>query len=131
MLFASVIEHLYNPRHALTEIARVTKSGGLLVVEAPSALALGRRLDALAGRNPFQWFNRYNAIEGKARMEHCSVFYTPEEVEALLAPDFDVIERRFGMHNPPVNPMKKLLREAAFRLNQRLADCFFVVARRR
>ena len=64
-------------------------------------------------------------------MEHCSVFYAPEEVEALLASDFEVVERRFGMHNPPVNPMKKLLREVAFRLNQRLADCFFVVARRR
>ncbi|MBX7255794.1 MAG: class I SAM-dependent methyltransferase, partial [Candidatus Hydrogenedentes bacterium] len=81
VLFASVIEHLYNPFSVLQEIARVLRPGGTLLVEAPNAVAMGRRLDALSGHNPFRWFNRYNAVENKSLMVYCSVFYTPEEVE--------------------------------------------------
>ena len=98
-IFASVIEHLYHPRHVVEEIARVTRPGGVLILEAPNAVALGRRIDLLLGRNPFQWFNRYNALENHAPMTNCSVFYTAEEAEALLADRFDIIERRFGMHS--------------------------------
>ncbi|MFA6242113.1 MAG: methyltransferase domain-containing protein [Candidatus Hydrogenedentales bacterium] len=131
VLFASVVEHLYNPHTVLREIARVLRPGGLLVLEAPNAVALGRRLDALMGRNPFRWFNQYNAVENKSLMIYCAVFYTPEEIEAALAPEFEVIEHRYCMHAPSVNPCKRWLREAAFRLNPRLGDCFFVVARRK
>ncbi|MBX7259018.1 MAG: hypothetical protein K1Y02_21830, partial [Candidatus Hydrogenedentes bacterium] len=91
----------------------------------------GRRLDALSGHNPFRWFNRYNAVENKSLMVYCSVFYTPEEVEEALAGSFDIVDRAFCMHVPPVNPLKKLLREVAFHMNPRLGDCFFVVARRK
>ncbi|MBN2307687.1 MAG: class I SAM-dependent methyltransferase [Candidatus Hydrogenedentes bacterium] len=130
VLFASVIEHLYNPRPALAEIARVLRPGGVLVLEAPNAVALGRRLDALAGRNPFHSFNRYNAVQGKARMAECSVFYTVEEIAEALDPWFSVLESRFTMHSPPVNPLKGWIREAAFRLVPRLGDCLIVAARR-
>jgi len=130
-LFLSVIEHLYNPHHVLREIARALAPGGMLVVEAPNAVALGRRFDALAGRNPFEAFNRCNAAHDKLRMEHCAVFYTADEIGALLAPDFDVLECTYCMHTPPAGLAKRVLREAAFRLNPRLADCFFVAARRK
>ena len=131
VLFASVIEHLYNPRFALNEIERVLRPGGWLVLEAPNAVSLGRRLDALAGRNPFRWFNEYNALRDKAPMEYCSVFYTAEEAEALLGDHFEIVARRYAMHNPPINPLKGLLRSTAATLNPRLSDCFFLLARRR
>ncbi|HOZ46947.1 MAG TPA: methyltransferase domain-containing protein [Candidatus Hydrogenedentes bacterium] len=131
VLFASVIEHLYHPRHVMSEVARVLAPGGLLVVEAPNAVALGRRLDALAGRNPFATFNRYNAVEDKGLMVECSVFYTPEEIVAMIASDFEVLECCYGMHTPPAHAVKRLVREVAFRLRPRLGDCFFVIARRR
>jgi len=130
VVFASVIEHLYNPHRALAEIARVLTEGGLLVVEAPNAVAFGRRLDALMGKNPFGSFNRHNAVENKSPLAECSVFYTASEVESALQPWFRVIERRYAMHDPPVNRLKAFLREVVFRVNPRLADCFFVVARR-
>lgn len=130
VLFASVIEHLYNPRHVIHEIARVLRPGGVLVLEAPNAVALGRRIDLLLGRNPFQWFNRYNALEGHAPMVNCSVFYTADEAEALLADRFTILDRRYGMHEPRAGLLKRLLRESAFRLDPRLADCFFLAARR-
>ena len=131
VLFASVIEHLYNPHTVLKEIARVLRPGGILLLEAPNAVALGRRLDALVGRNPFQRFNQYNAIQNKAIMEFCSVFYTVEEVEEALGDRFELLAEHYCMHTPPVNPVKAALRALAFRLNPRFADCFFVVARRR
>jgi SAM-dependent methyltransferase len=130
-LFASVIEHLYNPHRVIGEIQRTLRVGGLLILEAPNAIALGRRLDALMGTNPFRTFNRYNAIEGKAFMADCSVFYTTEEVQDILANGFEVLIQRYAMHDPPANPLKAFLRDTAFRLSPRLGDCFFVVARRR
>jgi SAM-dependent methyltransferase len=131
VVFASVIEHLYNPHRALEEIARVLKPGGLLLVEAPNAVAFGRRLDALRGNNPFRWFNEYNAAKDKCYMEFCSVFYTAEEVEALLAPDYEILERRYGLHTPRVGVAKKVLREALIALVPGMSDCFAVIARRK
>ncbi len=131
ILFTSVIEHLYNPDHITSEIARVLKPGGLLVIETPNAVALGRRLDVLAGKNPFRFFNQYNALESRAPMVNCSVFYTAEEIRLLLAEHFDIVETRYTMHTPSVNIVKAALREMAYRLAPRMADCFFVVARRR
>jgi SAM-dependent methyltransferase len=128
VLFASVIEHLYNPASVLSEIARALRPGGLLVLEAPNAVALGRRLDALAGRNPFATFNRYNAAGAKAFMEYCAVFYTPDEIAEIFGARFCAAEVRYGMHDPPVSWPKRALREAAFRLRPRLGDCFALAA---
>ena len=131
VVFCSVIEHLYNPHWAMHEISRVVKPGGLFVVEAPNAVALGRRIDALLGRNPFAQFHRYNFFESKAFIVHCSVFYTAEEVAEWLSPRFVIAETRYAMHAPLVSAPKRLVRAIAARLNPRLRDCFFVVARKR
>jgi len=130
VLFMSVIEHLYFPRHAVDEIARVLKPGGLLFLETPNAVAMGRRLDALLGRNPFRWFNEYNAIGNKAPMVCCSVFYTAEEIERLLSGPFEILERRYAMHDPAAGLLKRIMREIAFCVRPSLGDCFSVVARR-
>ncbi|MBI4557947.1 MAG: methyltransferase domain-containing protein [Candidatus Hydrogenedentes bacterium] len=130
VLFASVIEHLYNPHHAVREVARVLKPEGVLILEAPNAVALGRRIDAVLGKNSFRWFNQYNALQDKAFMKFCAVFYTAEEIRALLSPYFMVLEQRYGMHDPPAGRVKRRLREIVFRLNPRLGDCFFIVAKR-
>jgi len=49
----------------------------------------------------------------------------------MLARWFITEERRYGMHNPPVNFLKRGIRRLVFRLNPRMGDCFFVVARRK
>jgi acyl transferase domain-containing protein len=64
-------------------------------------------------------------------MEYCAVFYTAEEASEYIAGTFEPLETRYAMHSPPMNPLKGALREAAFRLNPRLGDCFLVAARRR
>lgn len=131
VLFASVVEHLYNPHFAISEMARILKTDGVLILEAPNAVALGRRLDTLFGENPFHRFNQYNALENKAIMEYCSVFYTPDEIEVLLSPWFIVEECRHSMHNPPSGFFKRLIRNTAVRFNERFSDCFFIVAKKK
>lgn len=131
VLFASVLEHLYNPRHVLDEIQRVTKPGGLLFLETPNAVALGRRLDALAGRNPFGRFNACNAAGGKAPMERCAVFYTPDEVTEALGEGYETLAVRYAMHAPPAGAAKRAARSLLFHAAPTLGDCFCVVARRR
>lgn len=130
VLFNSVIEHLYHPRLALSEIARVLRPRGVLFLEAPNAVAHGRRLDMLFGGNPFSVFHRYNLAPDQPIMTECAVFYTPQDLAPALAPDFSVLSTRYAMHSPPLNPLKRALRELAFRLAPRGADCFFLVARR-
>jgi len=130
VIFASVIEHLYHPRFAIKEMARVTRPGGLLLLEAPNAVSIGRRVKALMGANPFQWFNEYNAIHPNDYMLHCSIFYTREEAEQIIAPEFETIDRAYGVHTPPRALPKKILHETLTRLFPRMSDCFAIVARR-
>lgn len=57
-----VVEHLYDPFHALSEISRVLEPGGRLVMNLPNIAALRRRLEILTGRMPVtstpDWFER-------------------------------------------------------------------------
>lgn len=131
VIFASVLEHLYNPRFALNEVGRVVRPGGLLLLETPNAVAAARRLAALRGRNPFSRFNEYNAEKNKRRMVHCSVLYTPGEVERLISDDFTIMDRAYAMHAPPCNAFKALVRRAVSAFFPGMSDCFAVVARRR
>lgn len=128
---ASVFEHLYNPRFALREMTRVLKPGGLLMLEMPNAVALGRRVDVLKGRNPFRFFNFYNAQQKKAHLLTCSVFYAPEEIVSLLSDEFEIVERVYGLHTPRLSFVKTAIHEALVRLFPRMSDCFAVLARRR
>ena len=53
IVFAEVLEHLAtSPRAVFDCLAGWLRPGGLLVVQTPNALALHKRLRALAGRNP-------------------------------------------------------------------------------
>jgi SAM-dependent methyltransferase len=129
VIFASIIEHLYNPAHALDEIHRVLKPGGLLLLEAPNAVALGRRIDILKGRNPFRWFNEYNARQAKGPMIFCSVFYSPEEIETLLANhNFEFRDRNYGLHQPKLSFAKRAIRSSILSLIPRASDCFAIIA---
>jgi SAM-dependent methyltransferase len=131
VIFTSVLEHLYHPRHAMGEIARVLKPGALLLLETPNAVSMGRRIDLLKGRNPFRWFNEYNAIENRKHMHCCAVFYTVDEVTRLLADDFDICEQVYGLHTPCLSFPKMLVHEVLTRLFPAMSDCFAMVARRK
>jgi len=50
VLFTEVIEHLHNPLHALSEIRRVLKRGGWLILSTPNLLRVSNRLRRLMRR---------------------------------------------------------------------------------
>lgn len=128
---ASVFEHLYNPGFALAQMRRVLKPGGLLMLEMPNAVSMGRRIDALKGRNHFRFFNFYNARTEKAPMIICSVFYAPEEIVRLLSPGFEVLEQTYGLHTPRLPFHKAMVHELLVRLFPRMSDCFAVLAQKK
>ena len=43
VLFLEVIEHLYNPAHVISEVNRVLKRGGKLILSTPNILNIGSR----------------------------------------------------------------------------------------
>ena len=48
----AVIEHIFDPYFTITEIHRVLRPGGQLIMEVPNLAWLPRRLDVLFGRVP-------------------------------------------------------------------------------
>lgn len=55
VLMAEVIEHLYTaPSLVLGFLQSLLRPGGVLLVQTPNALALGRRLSMVFGRHPFE-----------------------------------------------------------------------------
>lgn len=57
-----VVEHLYDPFHAMAEIARICRPGGTVIINLPNIAALKCRLSLLAGRMPVtsskDWYER-------------------------------------------------------------------------
>jgi len=83
IVLAEVLEHLAtSPRAVLDCLAGWLRPGGLLVVQTPNALALHKRLRALAGRNPL------GAAGGVAAPSHSQAHfreYTLGELRELAA----------------------------------------------
>ena len=77
-----VIEHIFFPQHAVAEIVRVLKPGGVLIVTTPNVAYWRRRLDlALLGRwNPF---GHVFAVEEPWADPHIR-FFTPGALRRLL-----------------------------------------------
>lgn len=50
--FIATLEHIFDPYHVLKEINRVTKKGGVLVIEVPNFVWLPRRVQVLLGNIP-------------------------------------------------------------------------------
>ena len=55
IIMAEVIEHLYtSPSLVPGLLQSLLRPGGLLIVQTPNALAIGRRFKMLLGRHPFE-----------------------------------------------------------------------------
>ena len=55
IVMAEVVEHLYTAPHlVLRYLAGWLRPGGLLLLQTPNAVSLGKRLAILRGRNPFE-----------------------------------------------------------------------------
>jgi SAM-dependent methyltransferase len=79
IVFGEVLEHMTNdPMHAMREISRVLKPGGLLILTTPNAVRIENVVALAEGRNLYDPYSRYGPY-GRHNRE-----YTRDEVHRLL-----------------------------------------------
>jgi SAM-dependent methyltransferase len=105
--FLATIEHLHNsPKRVMTEIKRVLKVGGIVVVDTPNILELRKRLMLLLGRSFAQdmrfVFNReYNSGHHRE--------YTLEELKDVVTwSGFNIIDARLLDCLSPLSIVKRI-----------------------
>lgn len=92
VLFTEVLEHLaYDPVHTLSELNRITKENGWLLLSTPNCASTKSVLKVLLGRNP----NFFPAYNKRRSLDRHNREYTPREVQALMGvTGFEVREFR-------------------------------------
>jgi len=89
VVLAEVIEHVLDTDHMLTEIVRVLRSGGALVVTTPNLASLENRARLLLGRYPM-WMDI--RVEGTGHVR----YYTPRMLRAHLRRHGFRVEQHVG-----------------------------------
>ena len=88
VVLTEVIEHMYiNPLHALLEVNRVLKPGGVLLISTPNLLSLRNRINFFFGNMTEVIQPPFLAFLQKARLGHCGHvrLYAPTELSDMLA----------------------------------------------
>ena len=79
IVMAEVIEHLYvSPLSVLSFLRTLLRPAGVLIIQTPNAVALHKRIEMLAGRNPFEEIREERNNPGHFRE------YTRRELEDVV-----------------------------------------------
>lgn len=115
VVFTEVLEHLSrDPMHTLSEINRVTRVDGCLLLSTPNCVSLRSVLNALRGGHPYVWapYSRSGHRDRHNRE------YTPAEVAVLLsAAGYDVRDLHCrSVYESGLSRSRAMMKRAAARL---------------
>jgi SAM-dependent methyltransferase len=140
--FSEVLEHLPVDRlnFVLSEIARIVRPGGLLIVSSPNQASLENRLLLLRGRSILAMPNEANSADGV--LGHIRL-YTPSEMESAMSRLGFSLERSVIESNnsgyrgtSPGSWRRRIYRlyeraEAKIRFLRRMGDTWYLAFRKR
>lgn len=99
IMFTDVVEHLSNNLiEVMTELGRVLKPGGKLIVSTPNVAHIGNRIEILKGRNIY--WQMYQFYERDSDDRHNREFTLGEVKDLLGKTGFKVVRTRYLMHMP-------------------------------
>ena len=135
VLCCELFEHLErDPMHMMSEIYRILKPGGVLVLTTPNIASLRAISQVLRGAHPAS-FRRYTRLTpGAAEEPGHSREYTPDEIRLLLADSgFIVLSVETGPYGETTLEDPRWVLPVLKSLNQSTAlrdDCIFAIGRK-
>jgi len=99
VLLAQTIEHFtYSPRHALEEMIRITRPGGIILIDAPN-IACFHNVSRLLRGKTIMWNMRRHYLEQQPLITHGVPYYDRHNHELSLE-DMQDIAAFFGLEMP-------------------------------
>lgn len=126
-LFCEVIEHMQmDPLHALSELNRVTRRGGTLILTTPNVARLENVSAMLAGHNLYDQYSKYGPY-GRHNRE-----YLVSEMRRLLEHAGFAVEHSFtaDVHDAPIYGAPDVLQRVIAERGAELGQYMFFRARK-
>jgi SAM-dependent methyltransferase len=105
VILGEVIEHLPDPDFALSEIRRVLKKGGVLIISTPNLVSWANRLMVLFGIQPFftetstqvNLGRRFKILGQGGKVQGHLKIFTHRSLEEILIRENFKIDKKFGV----------------------------------
>ncbi len=124
VIFIEVLEHLSKPEHCLSEIARVLRTNGELILTTPNLADLKGRLSIIRGKDPLN-----AVIGGRAYYRHIRL-YAKNSLDELLSNWFVIIKVTYT-NSCERETWRGLFRDALCHVDKTLCSNILINCRRK
>lgn len=127
VICGSILEHTLKPKDLISEVSRVVKDDGLLILTVPNAISIRARLNFLRGRNNFRPL--IDDLINYDYIKRCGILYSVRELELVLEGHFKIKTIRFLQERKDKIFIEKIYNLIALML-PRMADNIYIVAKK-